>query len=298
MALLLETLPSRIDIHCAKIAGRHIFWHAPFIAPLESPQSVLNAGPGTFLYWPERQFLELIYGELQAESAQVTILGHLTGPVDWLTRLGSDVTQYQGDRRFWATLSRGAVPEPRPAPRLDDCPHAHAARKAHAQCNRPVIESGEQPDLLVLRDAGRAAWLQEPDCLRTLVARRGIMLPYGPLAMAEGEFRKLQELLWGLYSAMQTAREGIDAPATGHFLIHAFLGRIVGLCGLEESGHILRLAALLLRTRPADAQTVLEETILYCGRMAAWLDLAIPWHRLNKAVLESQSVPRLSDGEV
>src|SRR5690606_35925857 len=81
IAQLLAHLPAKIDLHCAKIAGRHIFWHAPFIAPLEKGQDVLTVPPGTFLYWPERQFLELVYGELQAESAQITVLGRLTGDI-------------------------------------------------------------------------------------------------------------------------------------------------------------------------------------------------------------------------
>src|SRR5690625_1754400 len=80
LAQLQEHLPVRIDLHCAKIAGRHIFWHAPFIAELERGQDVLSVPPGTLLYWPERQFLELTYGPLQEEAAQITVLGRLTGP--------------------------------------------------------------------------------------------------------------------------------------------------------------------------------------------------------------------------
>ena len=40
-AALLASLPAEIDLHCAKIAGNHILWHAPFVVDAEATQ-VLN----------------------------------------------------------------------------------------------------------------------------------------------------------------------------------------------------------------------------------------------------------------
>lgn len=215
--------------------------------------------------------------------------------MDWLERLGNEVTRQQGERRFWATLSLDGTATPHRRPDTASCPHTHLAREAEAYCTADAItDMGAGPSLL--RRARQAAWQQEPGCLRALAARRGIMLPYGPLAMAEGEFRKLQELLWALLN-QQAPEPQANVQTTAHFLIQAFLGRIVGLCGLEESGHILRLSARLLDADPSSARTVVEETILYCGRMAAWLDLAIPWYRLNDAVLQGQSARRESGGD-
>jgi len=273
IAGLLDSLPARIDIHCAKIAGRHIFWHAPFIAPLEQGRDVTALPAGTFLYWPERQFLELIYGDLQAESAQVSVLGRLRGDVGWLRALGERVTRRQGHEVIWAELTAG---------------QPGASKAAGLQDARPEAAWPQDKRYAALRQARIAIWQSEPDCIKRLASRRGIMLPYGPLSMAEGEFRKLQELLWRLGSPLAVDIPPAERGRHAAFLIDAFLSRIVGLCGLHESGAVLEQAAALLRDHPDAAPAVLEEAILYAGRMAAWLDLYIPWHTLNERVVDIQ----------
>lgn len=282
MGRLLESLPARIDIHCAKIAGRHIFWHAPFIAPLEQAQDVLNLAPGTFLYWPERQFLELIYGELQAESAQVSVLGKLVGDVSWLRELGEHVTRWQGHELVWAELTADPVSEPTAGTSLRLVDGGAAQRELDS---RHILDER----FSALRLARMAVWRSEPECIRALAGRRGIMLPFGPLSMAEGEFRKLQELLWRLGTPLASDIPVGERGRHAAFLIDAFLTRIVGLCGLDESGAVLQQAAGLLRDHPDMAPAVLEEVVLYCGRMAAWLDLYIPWSTLNDQVVSARN---------
>ena len=278
IAQLLAHVPARIDLHCAKIAGRHIFWHAPFIAPLEKGQDVLTVPPGTFLYWPERQFLELIYGELQAESAQITVLGQLTGDIQWLTELGDRLRQQQGHRIIWASLEPGRS-------------NTTTEGTLPLRPERFGLDTPPDPELMAdarfttLRTARVQAWEAEPKSVTELVSRRGILLPFGPLAMAEGEFRKLQELLWryAVAPASQYSNE-IRAEASA-FLAEAAITRIVGLCGMDECEDILNAAAKLLRDRPENHSAILSEMILYTGRMAAWLDLYIPWNDLNESVL-------------
>ncbi len=258
---------------------------------------MLDAPAGTFLYWPERQFLELIYGDLQAESAQVSVLGRLRGDVGWLRALGERVTRRQGHELIWAELTAGPMassggvaisPEHRGGA-------VTASSQAPADSGSTGPSSVSRADYLwdarfgALRQARVAAWQNEPRDIQRLVNRRGIMLPYGPLSMAEGEFRKLQELLWRLGT---TLAKDIPAPERGRhaaFLIDAFLTRIVGLCGLHESGAILDQAAGLLRDYPDAAPAILEEVVLYSGRMAAWLDLYIPWHTLNEQVVNTRN---------
>lgn len=283
LATLLRHVPTRVDLHCAKIAGRHIFWHAPFVAPLEKGRDVLTAAPGTFLYWPERQFLELTYGELQAESAQVTILGHLTGPLDWLISLGDQLRQEQGRHTIWARLEAGADPrhpcakytERKVTPDEEDTSSALMAALA------------DDSRFIDLQKARQQAWAEVPDSVAELIGRRGILLPYGPLAMAEGEFRKIQELLWRYCS--QHA-DGLSHRAEHcAFLVEAFVTRIADLCGMEACRDTLMGASQLLRECPEAFTPVAHELILYCGRFAAWLDLYIPWNDLNEAVLNAQS---------
>ncbi|KRB31177.1 MULTISPECIES: hypothetical protein [Mesorhizobium] len=260
---LVASLPAKLDIHCAKIAGQHIFWHAPIVADIEKAQDILTLPPGTFLYWPERQFLELIYGELQAEKAQVCVLGRLKGDIGWLKEFGRHVVENHGQGLILAELT--AAPDALPL----------AAKE------KPL----SSPGLVALREARKAIWQEAPEEMFTLLKREGMMLPYGPLAMAEGELRKLHELLWRL----RGGGHGIDAGNRGEviaFLIEAFNARIDGFCGLHEIGARLESAKSLL-AQPETVDDVVEELILYTGRAAAWLDAYIPWNALNVATLVS-----------
>jgi len=260
---LLATLPANLDIHCAKIAGQHIFWHAPFVSDLEQAQDILALPAGTFLYWPERQFLELIYGELQAEKAQVCVLGQLKGDIGWLKDYGAKVIRQHGTKILHARLLEG-----------EGCDGLVTA---------PSIQPA--PELAWLREERKKIWQEPPAELFTLMKRRGLMLPYGPLAMAEGELRKLHELLWHLRAThcnIDTLTRGQIVP----FLITAFNARIDGFCGLSQCGHVLEKAANLF-CNPALQEEVLEELVLILGRTAAWLDAYIPWYALNETCLAS-----------
>lgn len=256
---LVASLPATLDIHCAKIAGQHIFWHAPVVADIEKPADILTLPAGTFLYWPERQFLELIYGELQAEKAQVSVLGRLTGDIAWLKAFGRRVVENHGQEPLTAGLTAGA-----------DALALAIPEKTYTA-----------PGLIALREARKAMWQAPPAEMRALLRRNGMMIPYGPLAMAEGELRKLHELVWRLRSPVY----GIGAAErvrVATFLIDAFNARIDGFCALHETGKVLDEAKALL-AEPDLVADVIEELVLFTGRAAAWLDTYIPWNALNEA---------------
>lgn len=266
LAKLLASLPARLDIHCAKIAGQHIFWHAPFVAELESSIDIMTLPAGTFLYWPERQFLELIYGELQAEKASVSVLGQLKGDLGWLKELGRNLVLSHGREITWASL--------------DFAPGSHAVPAPEA----PL----EHPGLRALHSARKAAWAEEPADVQRLLARRGMMLPFGPLAMAEGELRKAHELLWRLWNG-SSGLPAEQVPGVACFLLQAFIDRVDGFCAMHETGAVLHLIIDLLRDTSAPLTRVLEEAVLYTGRMAAWLDLYIAWNDCNEQTLALRS---------
>jgi len=268
LAKLLATLPADLDIHCAKIAGQHIFWHAPFISDLEQAHDILCLPAGSFLYWPERQFLELIYGELQAEKAQVCVLGQMKGDIAWLKEYGAKVVKQHGTKILHAQLLKGI-----------DC-----------EGLREDPSSPPAPEIAWLREERQKIWRNPPAELLSLMCRRGLMLPYGPLAMAEGELRKLHELLWRLRTTSQKNGVRTIDPLTRAdivpFLIEAFHARIDGFCGLSHCGQVLSAAAdLFAKTQQQDE--LLEELVLYTGRAAAWCDAYIPWHALNEQCLSS-----------
>ena len=265
LAALLRSLPAKLDIHCAKVAGSHIMWPVPFVERLEKAADVLTMEPGSFFYWPERQYLEITYAELQAETAAVSYLGKLEGGVDWLRDYADRNRREQGRRMFTAELfiaedaGNGEVTEP---------------------------DTGEGA-LARLRSARIAAWREQPEEVDTLLGRRGLMIPFGPLSLAEGEMRKLHELLWRLWN--DTARYSDQEKSTiAVFAIEAAITRVAGFCHMTDAGSVLQTGASLLGADDAEVSTVLEELVLYCGRIAAWLDLHICWWPINEITLEAQ----------
>ncbi|MEM8856520.1 MAG: hypothetical protein AAGD34_22710 [Pseudomonadota bacterium] len=259
---LLAALPLTADIHCAKIAGSHIMWPVPFLCRSEGGRDVLEMPPGAFFYWPERQYLEITYAPLQAETASVNYLGQLDGPVDWLKDYAETQRREQGLRPFFAHLT-GPNQSP-PSPHTD----------------------APSPAFTRLADARRAAWTREPQEVADLMAREGKMMPFGPLHMAEGELRKTQELLWRLWNTPD-ARTAEDGVAVARFVIEAALTRVVGLCHMTKTGDALTDGLEALADTPL--QDVLEELVLYTGRMAAWLDARLCFFAYNEATLRARS---------
>ena len=260
LAALAEILPLEVRFQTPKIAGSHIYWQAPLLCDLETGADIMGLAPGSFLYWPDRQFLEILFAPLQQETASVTLLGRLADPahVAVVAEFGRRLRETTGNRILTGrlTLADGVTAE---------------------VSDGPADADGALADL---RRARRAAWTAPPPELSGLLADRGILHPAGPLFFAEGEARGLHELLWCL------RREG-DASvlriAAGTAIDKA-AARLAGFCHLASVGAELRRASALLHDPAADARTVLDETILYCGAVSAWLDVSIPWNAVNEAV--------------
>ena len=121
-------------------------------------------------------------------------------------------------------------------------------------------------------------------CLGALMARDGLMMPFGPLAMAEGEMRKLHELLWRLWNERDGRADGEKAGIAG-FVLEAAITRVAGFCHMTETGAVLRDGIECLGAGEPPLEAVLEELVLYSGRIAASLDLRIQWWGMNEITL-------------
>ncbi|UPA27878.1 hypothetical protein [Shinella oryzae] len=254
-AALLASLPLRLQLHTPKIAGSHIYWHAPFVKDVEGATHVLDAQAGAFIYWPVRQFLEITFAPLQAENAQITVLGQLDAPVDGIAELAATLKNEQGHRIIEGTL-------------------ALAEGEATGAAALPQL-----PDDLVSRR--KALWHAMPEDIARLTVSRAIMHPAGPVFAAEAEARVLHELLWWIRAGQpryddavlrQTMAITLDKTAT----------RLRDFCHMDET------PALLFALRDATQTDVplaalVDEAILVAGRIGAWLDLLIPWNDLNEA---------------
>lgn len=252
---LLSALPMRLQLHTPKIAGSHIYWHAPFVEDLEGATHVLAAAAGAFIYWPVRQFLEITFAPLQAENAEITVLGHLDAPVEGIAELASTLRRDQGRRILEGTLARsdGGGASPPPLSRLPQ-------------------------DIVVARNA---LWAACPADIRQVTSSRAIMHPAGPVFTAESEARVLHEFLWWIRTERGETNETLRRH-TAALALDKAATRLRDFCHMEETPALLfRLKAAMGDAHPFDA--LIDEAILVAGRIGAWLDLLIPWNDLNEA---------------
>lgn len=265
---LLANLPQTLQLHTPKIAGSHIYWHAPFVEDVENEVPVLDARPGAFIYWPVRQFLEITFAPLQAETAAVTVLGQLDGPVDGIVALGQALRENQGKARFDGRLSLLSQGSYRPLP-------------------QPA--SSVPTDIVADR---RTLWENQPGDLQEAILSRGIMHPAGPILMAESEARVLHEILWWVRARIGREGETVLRKMAALALDKAAV-RLKDFCHLDQSAGLLyRLAAAMIDEQ-VPVRDLLEETILVAGRLAAWIDLLIPWNDLNEGFRAALDEPAL-----
>jgi hypothetical protein len=255
---LRDWLPADITIHCAKIAGCHIYWPTPILARLEKGTDIHTLGPGAVLYYPDRQYLEIIYDELQAETASVTHLGQLQGDIGWLREFASRQRQEAGSKPFTATIRlKGAEPASVSSPSGQDTAWARIQRGRHA------------------------AWQSEPGEIRTMLANCGHNIPFGPMVNADSYFRFVQESLWQLwnepdrFSDAQKRAAAINAMELGIF-------RLGHYCHLNNTEALLADAISCVESKDVPLQDLLREVILYCSRMSNWVDTHIPWYSANE----------------
>lgn len=263
LAQLTDWLPASTTIHCAKIAGCHIYWPSPILAGLEDGTDIHHLAPGSFLYYPDRQYLEIIYDALQAETASVTLLGQLQGDIGWLRDYATRQRREAGTRVFTATLRlKDAAPVARPAPPDGDTPWDR------------------------LRRARLAVWQAEPAEITALLGRTGHNIPFGPMATADGYFRFVQESLWQIWSRPEAygdhARRAIALNA-----MHLGIARIGHYCHLADSEAFLRDAIAVTEAAQVPLQDLLAEVILFCSRMSNWVDAHIPWFPANELTKRS-----------
>lgn len=253
---LLAALPLRLQLHTPKIAGSHIYWHAPFVEDVEGATHVLDAKAGAFIYWPVRQFLEITFAPLQAETAEITVLGHLDAPIEGIAELAATLKREQGRRILDGVLSLAG-----------DAP----AEAAPASPLPADIVAGR-----------KALWERMPDDLAHVTASRAIMHPAGPVFTAEAEARVLHEFLWWIRAERGKTDEAV-LRRTAALALDKAATRLRDFCHLKETPALLfRLGREMAETAtPFDA--LIDESILVAGRIGAWLDLLIPWNDLNEA---------------
>lgn len=256
LAALAATLPTALQLHTPKIAGQHIYWHAPFVEDAEGGVDVMEAQPGAFLYWPARQFLELIFAPLQAETAEVTLLGRIESGLSELQALGLRLREQHGCRLFAGNL----LP-------IDSV-------------QAPGLRPSQVPaELLAIR---QKLWSASPADIEALLASRATMHPAGPLFLAESEARILHELLWWVRGGLATEEPRISRRVAA-VACNKAATRLRDFCHLGESAATIFALEAAFGRNGIPLTPLVDEAILCAGRLAAWLDLRIPWSAVNAA---------------
>ncbi|GAB5374407.1 MAG: hypothetical protein AcusKO_08690 [Acuticoccus sp.] len=259
---LFAWLPAETTIHCAKIAGCHIYWPSPILARLEGGTDIHTLPPGSFLYYPDRQYLELIYDTLQAEKASVTHLGRLVGEIGWLREYAERQRREAGGTVFSATLRlAGDAPAAAPAP-------ADEAAGGDACWTR-------------LCRRRQAVWQAEPDEIGRMLDNRGHNIPFGPLMTADGYFRFAQESLWQLWNApARFSDDGRRAAAIN--AMELAIARVGHFCHLADSEAFFADAIEIVEAGTVPLDDLLCEVILYASKMSNWVDSHVPWYAANE----------------
>ncbi|KAA5607475.1 hypothetical protein F1188_01545 [Roseospira marina] len=275
LAALKAWMPAEVTIHCAKIAGCHIYWPTPILECLEEGADIHTLPPGAFLYYPDRQYLEITYDALQAETAAVNFLGVFQGDLGWLRHFADGQRRSHGQRVFTARLSLAG---------------ADGAGDRHDTGAVEGAPRSGSPARVRLAEGRRAAWAHQPREVHDFVLRDGLNIPFGPLITAEGEFRRTQELMWRLWANVSGYDNRTRATIACETL-ELTLARVVGYCHLTQAGAILEAGRDALREDDADVTAILGDLTVYCGRMSAWLDAHVPWWEANEVMRRNQGRP-------
>ena len=140
-----------------------------------------------------------------------------------------------------------------------------------------------------IRNARKAIWEKVPEEIDRMKKRKGLMQPAGSIVYAESETRKLQEILWVFKNLLKEKQITIDnlKNSLKAFLEH-FSVRIGGWCGLKDTSTQLKNTSELISKLETSEElnNVLDELMLYSGRLNMWIDLLIPWDDLNEQMKE------------
>lgn len=259
VAAFLANLPLEVWLHGAKVAGNQFYWHAPFITPYEKTTDITTISAGAVVYFPERQFVEVIFGDLHPEVANINVIGRISDDADRLDALGRKII-FEGPRSVGnAFLSSSGAVAPSAGP---DIP----------------------PSLEWLHAVRLSIWAQTPREISELLARRGLMLPLGPLIFADSEMRGLHEKLSRLWLRGDVS----DIARIGAFAVDLAADRLEGHCGLHETAAFLRRVRNVL-VEPETLQPALHELILHVSQFSSYLDQYLCWYDLNEAFISRTS---------
>lgn len=162
--------------------------------------------------------------------------------------------------------------------------------KGHAESravNDPQESYLAMVETATIRISREQIWMKPSSEIRGIAKRKGTLQPAGHILCVESETRILHDMLWTFYQPVLRDSNALTwaRPATVELLSH-FSKRMSGWYQLEEISKGLTSARDLISSAntAADYLAVMEETMLYVGRVNMWVDLLVPWYDINRVV--------------
>jgi hypothetical protein len=137
-----------------------------------------------------------------------------------------------------------------------------------------------------------------PESLKALSRRKGALLPAGAVIYAEGDTRNFHELLF-VYHGIFRKQELISKGAVDSFreILLYYSKRFQGWYDLPElSQGIEEVFKKADFTDKPDLLGHVEKLMVITGHLNSWIDLLIPWSRINR-IMQPENGCNLEKGE-
>lgn len=261
---LRRRLPMETIVHASRIAGNQFYVNTDLVigAPKDG-HNVNHIAAGTWIFWPNRQLLECIVGEINRENTPVIVVGSTAEGLDELLATSEAV---KTGARVPLTLEWTQPPGRPPAP-----------------ADRPA-GLDERRALKALDDLCLSLWSAEPPFVAEIAARRGLMQPTGGIVMLEAIASRHQEALWHAFNR----RDEFDRQALANavdILATSFIEQIDQTLAPSalDFAPLLEICRLAEHFSERGVEHALTATIKVFGAVAHWSDLTINWPRLHHA---------------
>jgi hypothetical protein len=280
----LETLPiDTFTVH-AKFAGNELIAMLPFFH--ENENKALAVDPGDIGYYPNRQTLCLFYGDI-TPFGTVSSFARVVDGLEAMRRAGEEV-QRVGSLPTRIELADGSRP-----------PGGSPGGREWAHPARPGENGHPSPDGSAGRDAAlpsaavaeflQRVWLNEPADVAKLRTTARPPLGNGPCVLyANFDLFWLGENLLVCREQLRGGAWPVEQVASAAAGLARHTADRLEKWGFPDTVGLLRHCADALAARPpGDAAAYLaffEGLLLAVNRVQTWVDAAIPWAALDRAI--------------
>jgi hypothetical protein len=220
--------------------------------PIEKFSNVTDLKPGSIAYYPGNQMFCIFYGRAQPEECGVTVLGKLKASDEFKAELDK-VWKCQG------------------AEMLIQQPNSSKKRETYKH---------------LIGEKWNGLWERAPEEFLKLLEKRGFSEPVGPIVLAAGDLRKISSQIWVFREHLLETGD-FDFPIFNR-IISAGSSILGGWYGLKDIEEAFQQYIRMLDSRQEDTNFIIDDMVLFAGRVSLWADSLIPWAYFNDVMIEKE----------